>query len=91
MSDDRHTYRAVLKRPGTVERRQSRCLKLVERLQTQEKLQNQATNSDRIFWILATNESCQTSGTEVTMTVRLSLEALKYVSSYHRYFLVIVK
>ena len=84
LPDSYDTYTAVIKRPGTVEGKQSRCLKLIRRIQ------NQAAKSENRFWVLASSESCTTSGTEVTMTVRLNVEALKYVSPYHRNFSTIV-
>ena len=96
MPDNGYTYRIVIKRPGTAERKQNTCLKLIERLQNEEKeklqaqvinIPNQVTTSVKKFWIRATSESCKTSGTEVTMTVQLSVEALKYVSSHQRFSL----
>ena len=84
LPDSRDTYTAVIKRPRTVEGKQTRCLNLIK------KIQNQAANSENGFWVLATSESCTTSGREVTMTVRLDVEALKYVSPYHRNFFTVV-
>lgn len=81
LPDTYNTYIAVLKRPGTVEGKQSRCLRLVGRLQ------NQAETSGNGFWVLASSESCATNGEEVTMTVRLSVEALRYVSPHYKKFL----
>ena len=82
LSDSSDTYTAVLRKPDTVEEKQSRCLKLIQKLKTQ------TAKSDGTFWYYANSESCTTSGTEVTLTVRLNLEALKYVSSYYRNFTI---
>ena len=84
LPDSRNAYVAVLKRPGSIEGKQSRCLRLIT------KLQNQAATSENGFWVLASKESCATNGNEVTMTVRLSVEALRYVSPYYKNFSNIV-
>ena len=82
-ADSRNPYVAVLKRPGTVKGKQSRCSRLVTRLQ------DQAATSKNEFWVFATSQSCETNGEEVKMTVRLSVEALKYVSPFYNFSIII--
>ena len=74
MPDTYETYTAVIRTPDTVEGRESRCPKLIQ------KLKNKSAKSEATFWYYADNESCKASGSEVTLTVRLSVEALQYVS-----------
>ena len=77
LPDTHETYNVVIRRPGTVTGKQSRCSKLIN------KLENQVGKSENRFWYYATSESCMTSGSEVTLVVRLNIEALKYVSQCH--------